>query len=402
MLDLGSGGDPITDPMRMLMFIDGLGSGGAQRQFSHLACGLARRGHRVTVAVYNDQDHFADEIFAAGIEIVRLDKPSRFSARPVIELGRLYRKLGAEVVIAFLRSPAVKAELARLVFPGMKVIVAERSAYPAPPLPLALRVVQSLHGLARFVTVNSRSQAEAMRREFPRLSKRVVTINNGIELPVATRTPAASERELRLLAISSLMPYKNSVRLAEALALLRDEMGLRVTLSWLGETFEGIAGYGAYDETCERIRALKLESQWHWLGVKQDVAPILAAHDALIHPSLFEGTSNAVCEAMASGLPVIAGAVADQAGMLGQTGAGVLFDPLDVRSMAEAIARFASLDITRRREMGRRGRAVIERHYSLDRMILAYESLARVAASDDCASPLIASAHHPRLGACAE
>ena len=54
-------------PLRMLLFIDGLGSGGAQRQFTHLAIGLARRGHRVSVAVYNEQDHFADQIKAAGI-----------------------------------------------------------------------------------------------------------------------------------------------------------------------------------------------------------------------------------------------------------------------------------------------------------------------------------------------
>lgn len=366
---------PTGDKLRVLLFIDGLGSGGAQRQFAHLATGLAARGHSVTVSVYNGQDHFADQIAAAGIDIVRIDKPSRFSLKPVFDLARLYRARSAQVIIAFLRSPAIKAELARLLVPGMAVIAAERSTYPDLPLPIGLRIVQSAHRLARFVTVNSSHQAQAMRREFPRLADRIVTIRNGVAIePPSIASPRS--RELRLLAISSLMPYKNSVRLAEALALLRDERGLRVHLSWLGETFESMPGYGAYSQTTERIRQLGLTDQWTWLGVTRDVVSVLGAHDALIHPSLYEGTSNAVCEAMASALPVLAGRVADHPQMLAETGAGLLFDPLDVRSIADAIAQFASTDERQRGEMGRRGQAVIERYYSFEQMVTAYEALA--------------------------
>jgi glycosyltransferase involved in cell wall biosynthesis len=385
------------------MFIDGLGSGGAQRQFSHLARGLARRGHRVTVAVYNDQDHFAGDIKSADIEIVRLPKPSRFSPRPIIGLARLYRARSADVVIAFLRAPAAKAELARILVPGMKVIAAERSAYPAEGLSLRLRILQSLHIFARFITVNSRNQARIMQREFPSLAGRIRTINNGIMLPGQACNRARSAGDgLRLVAMSSLMPYKNSVRLAEAIALLRDGRGLEVTLSWLGETFESMPGYGAYRDTCERLDALGLDEQWRWLGVRQDVGSVLAEHDALIHPSLFEGTSNAVCEAMALGMPVLAGDVADHREMLGETGAGLLFDPLDTRSIAEVIARFAALDEVARREMGLRGREVIRERYSFERMVIEYERLVQLAAGRALAPPAPGSAHSPGEAACAE
>lgn len=367
-------------PLRLVLFIDGLGSGGAQRQFVQLARGLAQRGHSVTVAVYNDQNHFAGEISCAGIDIVRLDKPSRFSLKPILGLARLCRDRSADVVIAFLRSPAFKAEIARLLVPGLKVIAAERSLYPGPPLPLSLRVLQTFHWLARFVTVNSMRQAEAMKREFPGLAERVVIIRNGVDLPGSTLPPqTGSTSAIRLLAISSLMPYKNSVRLAEALALLRDEKGLDVSVSWLGETFENIPGYGAYHETAERIRALKIEDRWRWLGVTSDVPNVLARHDALVHPSLFEGTSNAVCEAMAASLPVIAGSIADHPEMLGETGAGILFDPLDARAIADGIARFAALAPAARAEMGVHGRRVIEARYSVAQMVSDYEALAKAA-----------------------
>lgn len=394
---------PTVSPLSILMLIDGLGSGGAQRQFSHLARGLAGRGHRVTIAVYNDQDHFAPGIAAAGIAIVRLPKPSRFSLKPIAGLGKLYRACSAEVVIAFLRSPAAKAELARLMFPEIKVIAAERSAFPASPLPLSLRLTQLLHGLAHFVTVNSHRQEMVMKKVFPHLATRIATIRNGVELPEAmARPPETSPARLRLAAVSSLMPYKNSVRLAEALAILRDERDIRVTLSWIGETFKDRVGYGTYRETCERIRALGLEDQWCWMGVARDVSGILVEHDALIHPSLFEGTSNAVCEAMALGLPVLAGDVADHKEMLEQSKAGILFDPTEARSIADAIARFADLDSSAREHLGGNGRKLIENRYSFDHMVSGYEILASAAARGDKRPPAALLRHHERPSQCAE
>lgn len=385
-------------PMRLLLFIDGLGSGGAQRQFVQLALGLVRRGHQITVAVYNNQDHFAADLTAAGIAIVPLPKPSRFSLRPVFALARLCRAQSAEVIIAFLRSPAFKAELVRLMVPGLKVIAAERTIYPDPPLPLSLRAVQTFHWLASFVTVNSARQAEAMKREFPRLASRVVVIRNGVDVPAQfTARHAEDKTAVRLLAISSLMPYKNSVRLAEAVALVRDS-GLDVSVSWLGETFENMPGYGAYHDTVERIRALGIKDRWRWLGVTRDVPSVLAAHDALIHPSLYEGTSNAVCEAMATGLPVLAGPIADHPEMLGETEAGILFDPLDAQSIANGIARFADLGPDERAKMGARGRAVIESRYSVERMVSDYEALAMAAAREGSAAATGSSPVHQGIG----
>lgn len=397
-------GCPVS--LRLLLFIDGLGSGGAQRQFAHLAIGLHRRGHEVTVAVYNDQDHFAGDIAAAGIEIVRLARSGRFSLAPVLALARLYRTRSFSSVIAFLRSPAIMAELAKLIEPRMVVIAAERSAYPALPLPFTLRMAQRLHHLARFITVNSAHQALLMKQEFPSLSDRIVVIRNGVDLPPLPDRPTARTDDggkIRLLAISSLMPYKNSIRLAEAIALLRDERGLRVSLSWLGETFASRDGdYGIYEQTRNRLRELGLDTQWRWLGVTQDVPSVLCAHDALVHPSQYEGTSNAVCEAMAMGLPVLAGAVADHEDMLEKTGAGILFDPMNARSIADAIARFAALSPAARREMGDKGRAEIQAHYAFDCMISTYERLALAAGTGGVPSLADISSKPRKVRPCAE
>jgi glycosyltransferase involved in cell wall biosynthesis len=375
-------------PMNLLLFIDGLGSGGAQRQFAHLARGLAARGHTVTVAVYNDQDHFAGAVTESGASIVRLAKPSKYSPRVIAGLARLYRERRAQAVIAFLRSPAAMAEVARLLHPAMKVIAAERSAFYG-PMPLSLRAKQHLHRLASFVTVNSDRQNWALKRAFPAIAGRVVTIRNGVDLPAspAQARPAAGDGEVRLAAVSSLMPYKNSVRLAEAVAVARDEFGVNVSVTWVGETFAALPDYGAYRETCARIAELGLERHWRWAGVTHDVAGAISGHDALVHPSLFEGTSNAVCEALALGLPVLAGDIADHQDMLARSGAGMLFDPHDPRSIAAAISRFAGLEDSARAEMGQKGRRLIAERYSFEQMVTDYECLARAAADGDRAPP---------------
>lgn len=371
------------------MFIDGLGSGGAQRQFTRLARGLAARGHHVSVAVYNDQDHFANEIREAGIEIARLAKPFRWSFKPVIGLARLYRSMRADAVVAFLRSPAAKAELARILSGRMRVIAAERSVYPEGRLPLMLRTTEYLHRLAAFVTVNSRHQRLRMQGEFPALADRVVTIGNAIAVPREAATIRESlGRGPRLLALSSLMPKKNSVLLAKAVALLRDEHGIRVEVSWLGETFEHLGEYGAYRETCAVIADLGLESQWTWLGTRKDVNRVLETHDALIHASSVEGSSNAVCEAMAIGLPVIAGRIADHVELIEKPQAGLLFEAYDAKSIAGTIAEFAGLDGATRSAMGRAGRTIIERDFSSQRMISAYEKLLDAAIQGSKSPPL--------------
>jgi glycosyltransferase involved in cell wall biosynthesis len=67
-------------------------------------------------------------------------------------------------------------------------------------------------------------------------------------------------------------------------------------------------------------------------------------HDALIHPSLYEGLPNAVCEALAAGLPVLISNVCDHPLLVVEGERGFLFDPSDPLSIAMSIERAAALD----------------------------------------------------------
>lgn len=112
-----------------------------------------------------------------------------------------------------------------------------------------------------------------------------------------------------------------------------------------------------------------------WLpGERKDVPDIMRGLDCFVLPSLAEGISNTILEAMASALPVIATDVGGNADLVvaGETGEIVpSADPA-------AIARYLSAWIDapdRAREMGRAGRRVIESRFNMSAMVRAYQAL---------------------------
>ena len=80
------------------------------------------------------------------------------------------------------------------------------------------------------------------------------------------------------------------------------------------------------------------------MGVRKDIPELMRAHDALIHPSLSEGQSNVVNEALSSGLPILAGKIADHPSLIEDGVRGFLFDPNSPEEIASAILKYKNLD----------------------------------------------------------
>jgi glycosyltransferase involved in cell wall biosynthesis len=112
----------------------------------------------------------------------------------------------------------------------------------------------------------------------------------------------------------------------------------------------------------------------HWLGPRDDIPGLLKAADVLVLASLWEGMPNVVLEAMAASRPVVATAVegTEELVIPGQT--GWLVPPRDPEILSNALlaaARAPDLCQT----FGQGGRARVEKEFSLDRTVTAYERL---------------------------
>ena len=112
-----------------------------------------------------------------------------------------------------------------------------------------------------------------------------------------------------------------------------------------------------------------------WLpGERNDVPEILRGLDGFVLPSLAEGISNTILEAMACGLPVIATDVGGNGELIAAGTTGTLVASGDVPSMAAEIVRL-SQQKEKARAMGESGRRLVEQKFSMESMVRQYQSL---------------------------
>jgi len=125
----------------------------------------------------------------------------------------------------------------------------------------------------------------------------------------------------------------------------------------------------------ERARVLLAEAgveQFAWLpGERSDVPRIMRSFNLFVLPSLAEGISNTILEAMASGLPVLATAVGGNPELIEPGVTGTLVPRNDADSMARAIRTYVeSAELCRRQ--GLEARRTVERRFGMEVMVNAY------------------------------
>jgi glycosyltransferase involved in cell wall biosynthesis len=113
-------------------------------------------------------------------------------------------------------------------------------------------------------------------------------------------------------------------------------------------------------------------AQLAWLaGARDDVPQVLRGLDAFVLPSISEGISNTILEAMATALPIVATQVGGNVELLSDPATGRLVPAQDVDTMARALLDdFEHPQAAR--ERGQRARADVEARFSLDGMVAAY------------------------------
>lgn len=364
--------------MTLLLVIDHFGSGGAQRQLVNLAVGLRARGHAVSVFVYYpEHGFFAGQLEAAGVAVLRARKRGRFSLQPIVELRRQLMADSFDSALAFLDTPSLYLELASIGASGTRIFVSERASLRAYSSTLTKRLRCHLHRLAFAVVFNSFSAADEFGRIYPWVRRKTHVIYNGVDLvrfaPNVTSTYDGSQ--LRLLAIGSVIPDKNAEQLMHALAICRDKLGFLPAVSWIGKVLDDDLSQQCKAKL-DRLRvSLRLENAWSWESETLDIAARIGSCDALIHPSLHEGLSNVVCEALCAGKPVLVNRNGDNPLLVEDGKRGFLFDAESPMDMANQILRLARLGPEARSLMGREARGFAENNLGLDLFVSRYEAL---------------------------
>ena len=222
----------------------------------------------------------------------------------------------------------------------------------------------------RIVTVSEYQRDWALRVGIGK-PEQVIAIPNGVpaERALPTRSPAEVRAELGLgeafmiLSTGRLAEQKGLEYLIRAAALLRDDLPAATIV---------LAGDGPLRKQLSKLVSdLGLVDTVSFVGLRSDVGDLLAATDLVVLPSLWEGLSISLLEAMAAGKPVVTTTIGSNREVTNDGETAVLVPPKDPESLAAVIRSLAS-DGERLEELGRRGKAAQLERYTLQRMLDSY------------------------------
>ena len=171
--------------------------------------------------------------------------------------------------------------------------------------------------------------------------------------------------------VGRLEEVKNHVLLAEAfvIASQRTQGKVNVQLHLIGE--------GSCRDKVETLLAQGGCTDTTWLaGNRGDVAELMMNFDVFVLPSLAEGISNTILEAMACGLPVIATNVGGNVELVQHDESGYLVSVSSAEDMAQRILSYINAPDLKAQH-GKQGRMLVEQKFSIQAMTKAYDSLYR-------------------------
>jgi glycosyltransferase involved in cell wall biosynthesis len=390
--------------LRVLFVINGLGTGGAERSLAEMLPIFVGEGvEPIVVTLRPRSEGVEGSVRSEGYD-VRLVDGARWPAR-LRRMRKLIRSERPDVVHTAIFEADVAGRIAAW-GTGVPVLTSlvntsyakERLADPHVSR-LKLSAVRRIDAwTSRHLThhfhaiTNAVKDAAVGSLGIP--SQRITVVERGRD-PARLGTPDTQRRrrarkvldiseDAEVLVNVGRQEYQKGQRyLLEAMASLA---GSRDRLVLLVAGREGHASA----ELKELHQQLGLDGRVRYLGHRPDVPELLCAADAFVFPSLYEGLGGAVVEAMGLGLPVIASDLPALREVVEDGRSGLLVPLCSPEAIADAVTTV--LDAPHRgRAMGRRGRAIYEERFTVERSALRMLALYRSIVRDASEKPVPAS-----------
>ncbi|MCW0234954.1 MAG: glycosyltransferase [Ferrovibrio sp.] len=301
--------DLISDAIRnsrttdIAFVIADLQAGGAQRVATILMQALHRRGHRISLITFSSE---SEDILPVAPGIRRIALPANgnsgnvFSAlygniRRILLLRRALSWLQAPVVVSFIGSTNIVAALASL-FSPWRLLISERNDPARQSLGKVWNILRRrLYPLADVITANSAGAIQNMAGWVS--PDRLKLVRNPLPSTAFCAEQPPSQREQVILAVGRLQPQKGFDILIEALARLDIPPTWRLAIAGTGPLEADLKAMAVKNGVADRI---------DWLGFVTDMPRLYARAAIFALPSRYEGTPNALLEAMAAGCACVA------------------------------------------------------------------------------------------------
>jgi glycosyltransferase involved in cell wall biosynthesis len=377
----------------VLHVIDALNHGGAQNLLVQLAEGIHRDLYEMTVCALQPDLALKETLESRGVKVLCLQRqrPSIFSPHRFI--AYLYRNI--RDIESYCRSNAIDVLHGHLSDAEFLGILAGHLAsvgrllttvhYPAllPERRICdfrnwlrrLWTKTVYHRWADCVVAVSEDIASKLVRDFGIHREKIRVILNGVNLPAFERADQVAELKHSLsltgnhriiVNVARLAPPKGQEYLLEAVGRLLPRFPELVLL---------LVGDGELRQPLEEQRSrLGLKDHVRFLGNRSDVAALLALSELFVFPSVSEGTSLALLEAMASKRAIVATAIPGNEEVIHHQETGYLVPPCSSEALADGI-EFLLENRNIADGCGERAHHFVRKHFDIRRTIEAYEAL---------------------------
>ena len=349
--------------------------GGGERTVLRLAELLPRYGYRASVLTF--AIHPESAVLSAPLTfplyLLPLTRTYDFTAlRAAWALGRFLRRQRVAIVQTFFESSDLWAGSVAKALSSARLIWSRRDMgiLRSGKHHRAYRLLSSMPDLV--FAVSDRVGRHCVEVDGVEAS-RVRTIYNGLDLPRPKGISSGDPGRFAVTTIGNIRRVKGHDLLIRAAAIVLEQFP-HATFSIAGEVLEP----DYFAELAELVRSLGISDRFRFVGSTRDAWRHLEEADLFVLPSRSEGFSNAILEAMAASLPVIATDVGGNAEAVLNEVSGFIIEPESVSLLAHYISRLAG-NRSESRRMGAAGRARVEEKFStcamMQKVTEAYQGL---------------------------
>lgn len=336
---------------KITLFIDNLGSGGAQRQLVNMAALLKERNYSVNMLVYSNAPFYNERLEKLGIPITLIEAKGYLSR--VLRIRKYLRKSESDAVIAFLEVPGFIACVSKIGGAKWKLITNELSAKESTFKSKRNKFFNKFERYSDAKVCNSYNAMKMWEQHYPKFKEKYSVIYNPVIIPEEFQNKNHAYRsngKLKITVAASYQELKNPHRVIEAVRLLNDEQKSRLEINWYGQKRLNNGDTTVYDDAIKKISEYQLESCIHLNGETKDIYRIMSESDAVGLFSTVEGLPNAICEGMMLGKPIIMSTVSDYESLT--EGNGIFCDPKSVESIRDALIKLLSYSPEELQQMG--------------------------------------------------
>ena len=360
----------------LVYVVNALHPGGTEKLVVEMSSAFAP-DYDVQVVCLDEPGVWAGELRARGIAVHCLWRQPGLDLAMAARLARLFRKSRAAIVHAHQCTPWFYAALSRLLYGRPRLLLEEHGRFfPEPDRPLR-RLVNRV--LTRRLTHRFVAVSQDIRRRLGRYegldTSGVEVIYNGVRAePLLTSTQRERLRAEWGFAASDFVvgtvgrfdPIKNLPMLVQAIAAARRTES-RVLGLMVGDGPE-------VPSVRSLIERLGLQGKVKLAGFREDSRRLLQCMDLFVLSSLSEGTSMALLEAMAAGVPVAVTSVGGNPEIVEEGRTGWVVPSGAIEALTSAILE-AARDPQRCERLGKAGQRRYAERFTLEAMMASYRRI---------------------------